>query len=118
VTLPLNKEMLEAAYELARTTPPFKSWNLPDGEDISFRVTRDPFRRGHYRKDKHGRHEIAVSALSIGYTHNLFETVCHEAIHLHQEISGMANGAEHNASFRKLAAGVCKFHGFDPKLFY
>jgi hypothetical protein len=110
--------MLEAAYELARTTPPFKSWNLPDGEDISFRVTRDPFRRGHYRRDKRGRHEIAVSALSIGYTHNLIETMAHEMIHLHLDLVGLAGTAEHNAPFKKFAARVCKFHGFDPKLFY
>lgn len=118
MTLPLDKDILEQAYELLRVTPPFRSWNLPDGEDVVFRVTRDPYRRGHYRRDSRGRHEIAVSSLSIGHTANLVETMAHECIHLHQEINGMANKNEHNAAFRKQAARVCRFHGFDPKLFY
>ena len=116
MTLPLNPEILEQAYEYVRATPPFCKWNLPDGEDVVFRVVWDPTRRGWYNKIK-GRHVIAVSSRCTGHTSSLIETMAHEMIHLHQESAGMENGAQHNAAFLKLAAQVCKVHGFDPKLF-
>jgi hypothetical protein len=44
--------------------------------------------------------------------------MAHEIIHLHQALVGMESPcAEHNAAFNKLAAQVCKTHGFDPKSF-
>jgi hypothetical protein len=43
--------------------------------------------------------------------------MAHEMIHLHQRVTGMENSAQHNAAFRKLAAHVCRLHGFDPKAF-
>jgi len=46
----------------------------------------------------------------------------HEMIHLHLEATGMESRSgdanTHNMAFRKLAARVCKLHGFDPKAFY
>jgi hypothetical protein len=39
-------------------------------------------------------------------------------VHLHQrDIGTETPGVVHNYAFHKLAARVCKHHGFDPKLF-
>ncbi len=120
MSLPLTPEVLCGAYKFLALTAPFRAWNLPDPDLILFRVVRDPAIRGHYRawsRAKHA-HEIAVSARTIGYTANLIATMAHEMIHLHQKVTCMeTRGAEHNAAFHKLAARICKIHGFDPKLF-
>src|ERR1700754_3947176 len=54
--LPLTPEMLEGANEYLRVSPPFRAWNLPHADHVSFRVmtTRDRF--GHFR----GRHRKAT----------------------------------------------------------
>lgn len=120
MTLPLTPEMLAANYDFLRTTPPYRRWTLPPSSDVKFRVTRDPGRRGHYRRDRYGRSEIAVSGRSIGHTHSLTEIMGHEMIHLHEDILGILykTNAEHSGFFRRQAARACKFHGWDPKLFY
>jgi hypothetical protein len=44
--------------------------------------------------------------------------MAHEMVHLHESQVGTgANGTLHGASFYRVAAQVCRFHGFDPKLF-
>jgi hypothetical protein len=44
--------------------------------------------------------------------------MAHEMVHLHQrDVCMETPGAQHNAAFNKLAAKVCRLHGFDPKLF-
>jgi hypothetical protein len=120
LTLPLTKEMCAGMYDYIRTTPPFRNWNLPEAEEVVFRVTRDPGRKGHYRRDRYGRREIAVSIASIGYTGSLAEVMAHEMIHLHEDMVGILykSNAEHTRFFRRNAEIVCKFHGFDPRLFY
>lgn len=122
MTLPLSPEMLEAAYEYLRTTPPFSRWNMPEGEDVKFTVAS--FRRlefGRYQWDGK-QHTINMSAKAIGYSGTLLEKMAHEMIHLHLEETGMESRRgdtdTHNAAFRKFAAQVCKTHGFDPKAFY
>lgn len=112
--------MLEACYEFLKTTPPFCDWNLHNGEEIKFKVgkLRDKFAR--YRWDGK-QHTVTMSGAAIGYTRTLIEALAHEMIHMHLEETGMeSRGSEatHNGAFRKLAALVCKHHGFDPKAFY
>lgn len=117
VTLPLDKETLEASYDYLRTTPPFSRWNLPDGEDVKFEVVRDRDIAG-WHKMVNGKHIIGISSGSIGRTHSLMEVMAHEMCHAHQRETNMeTKKSEHNAAFRKLAVLVCKFHGFDPLLF-
>lgn len=117
MTLPLDPETLEAAYEYLRTTPPFNRWNLPDGEDVSFKVVRDPALRGWYDV-RGGKHTIAISSRCIGHSVNLIATMAHEMIHLHQrDVKIETSGTQHNAAFNALADRVCRHHGFDPKLF-
>ncbi|WP_029581920.1 hypothetical protein [Bradyrhizobium sp. URHD0069] len=120
MTLPLNAEMLAAAYEYLRTTPPFNKWNLPDHEDIKFRTSRRPREAGRYEWD--GDHHIVASIHGIAYTESLMRFMSHEMVHLHLQIMGWESKARseevHNAAFRKFSALVCKHHGFDPKAFY
>ena len=118
MALSLNKEILAGAYDYLCTTPPFRNWNLPEGEDVVFKITRDPKIAGFYQKEKKtGRHIIGVSGVCIGRTATLMELMAHEMTHLHQACAGMASGSQHNAAFRKLAQSICKVHGFDPRMF-
>lgn len=116
MTLPLTPDMLAACYDFLCTTPPFNKWNLPDSEDVVFRVGRDPKLLGWYKLDD-GRHVIGISETTIGHTFSLVMVMAHEMLHLHQKDTRIETRAQHNAAFRKLARVVCRFHGFDPKLF-
>jgi hypothetical protein len=117
MTLPLNHYVLAAAYDYLAATEPFCRWNLPEGEDVAFKVIRDRQRCGSYQRVG-DTHTISISAAAIGHTTSLMQIMAHEMIHLHEEAAGMVTPAEHSAAFRKLAAVVCRFHGFDPKMFY
>jgi hypothetical protein len=93
------------------------SWNLPDGEDVIFRVERHPHRYGGYRREN-GKHVILISARCIGYTDSLMRTMGHEMVHLHQgDVKMETPGSDHNAAFRKLGLRVSRIHGWDPKVF-
>lgn len=117
MTLPLTTEALRAAYDLLNATPPFSRWNLPDGEDIEFKVVRDPRCYGWYQR-RRGRHVIAVSRRMVGYTSTLLRTMAHEMVHVHEGHTGVDKArVEHSAAFRKWAAQVCRVHGFDPRDF-
>ena len=118
MNLPLSREMLAAAYDYLCTSPPFNKWNLPDSNEVVFKVARHPALRGWYQFGGSPKHTIAISSRCIGTTHSLMATMAHEMIHLLQEeVSMDTPGSEHNLAFWKLADRVCKFHGFDPKLF-
>jgi hypothetical protein len=121
MTLPLTPETLAAAYDYLRTTPPFYKWNLPESEDVKFKIGRRPKEAGRYQWDGVD-HTITASVRGVGYTTSVMRFMAHEMIHLYLEKMGWeskAHSAEvHNAAFRKFAAQVCKYHGFDPKAFY
>jgi hypothetical protein len=117
VTLRLTKETLAAAYGYLATTEPFGRWNMPDADDVTFKVVRDRQKCGWYQRVG-DRHTISISASAIGHTASLLQIMAHEMIHLHEEATGMVRKSEHSAAFRKLAAAVCAVHGFDPKMFY
>lgn len=116
MTLPLTPEMLRGAYDLLSTTPPFSKWNLPPSEEVTFRVVRSPNLRGWYRREN-GRHVIAISSRCTGYLVSLLGTMAHEMIHLHEAAAGACTSGMHSAAFNCWAAQVCKYHGFDPKMF-
>lgn len=116
MTLPLTPESLRAAYDFLSTTPPFKRWNLPDSDDVIFRVMRTRHEHGEYRWIN-GRHRISVSAAKHGYAPILLETMAHEMIHLYTECHDIKDSSHHGPVFRRLAARVCRWHGFDPKRF-
>jgi len=116
VTLPLTPDTLRAAYDFLNSTPPFNRWNLPDGEDVIFKVVRDRTYQGWYRKIGK-RHAIGISRHFIGQTDPLIRVMGHEMVHLHEEHARALGRGEHSAAFRKWADQVCRIHGFDPKLF-
>ena len=115
--LKLTPHMLAAGYEYLRTTPPFVRWKLPPADEVQFRVSRKTSRFGEYWTEGE-EHVISVSDLSTGHTATLLTTLAHEMVHLHQHVTKTeTKGAVHNAQFRRLAARICKYHGFDPKAF-
>lgn len=120
MALRLTPEILCAAYDFVASTEPFNRWNLPEGEDIRFVVTKSRGVFARYIWD--GRHTIEVSSASVAFSSTLIEKISHEAIHMHLQITGMESRSNdpnvHNTAFRKLAALVCSRHGFDPKAFY
>jgi len=114
MTLPLDLAMLEAAYEFLRATPPFRRWRLPPGSAVEFHVIASQGLRGRCVDD--GRHQtIAISIGTIGHTHSLMMAMAHEMIHVRDNLAGIR--AHHGSSFRRSAAQVCRYHGFDPRLF-
>lgn len=119
--LPLTPEVLAAAYDYLAACEPFVRWNLPDSDDVKFKVTRSKKEYARYQWDG-GRHVISVSAAAVGHTSTLLMYLSHEILHMHLEITGMESrtGDEntHNMPFRRLAAQVCRVHGFDLKAFY
>jgi hypothetical protein len=118
MALPLTPATLAAAYDYLCTTPPFLRWNMPDSEEVVFRVGTTKRWRGWYKRDTAGRHVISLSRGCIGHTHGLFQTMAHEMVHLHQgHVKMETAGAEHNAAFHRLAVQVCKAHGWDAKDF-
>lgn len=118
MTLPLSRDVLASAYDYLCTTQPFCEWNLPDSEDVRFRVVKSPLLRGWYCLGEDGSHTIAISSRCIGQTDSLMRTMAHEIVHLHQgEVKIDSPGSEHNRAFWKLAEQVCHFHGFDYRLF-
>jgi len=118
MALRLTPEMLRAAYEYVRTTEPFCEWNLPDADDVKFKVIKSRRVYGDCTRIGDGEYRIRVSAALIGTTHTLMTTMAHEMIHVHEEHSGMARAnVMHGKAFRKLAEEVCKIHELDLKLF-
>lgn len=118
MTLPLSTEMLEQAYEYLRATPPFNRWKLPDSDGLDFTVAHTHDYYGWCDLvTKTGRFRIAVSTNAVGHTSTLMSIMAHEMVHLRQKLTRTeTKGAAHNAAFRKMAARVCKWHGFDPKM--
>ena len=121
MTLPITPEMIAAAYDYLKATPPFVKWSLPESDEVKFSVAK--FKRDYASYQWDGkRHHIRMSANAIGHSLTLFRYLAHEMIHLHLEETGMESrtGGQdtHNAAFKVLAAQVCKVHGFDPKAFY
>lgn len=117
MTVKLTPELLEWAYELVNHTEPFNKWNLPDGHEITFTVTKSASTCGDYTRNADGSHRIRISSRCIGTLPNLIEVMAHEMVHLHQARTGMETRGIHNAAFMKLATQVCRVHKFDPKGF-
>ena len=114
--LKLTPDMLRAAYEFLCTTEPFCKWNLPDGEDVEFRVGMTVRYAGTHQMDC-GRHIISMSATKVTDTLELIVTMAHEMIHLFMRDVDIDEFEPHNTSFMKLARQVCKIHSFEYEHF-
>jgi hypothetical protein len=119
MTLPLTPDIIEAAYEFLRVTPPFKGWRLPPGDDVVFHVCGSKWMGYYCREIATGLHHISLSAKRVGHTNTVFHVMAHEMIHLHQAVAKTETAnTEHNAEFNRLARQVCRLHGWDWKEFY
>jgi len=119
-TLHLTPDCLENAYEYLRTTLPFRRMNLPHADDLVFRVMGARDRFGHFRgriKTKPELNEIGVSIKVVKSTDLLMATMAHEMIHLYQHENGSCTRGSHNSEFERIAARVCRIHGFDRESF-
>lgn len=114
--LHLSPDILRATYNFLRETPPFKRWRLPEGDTISFRVTQHRKWAGSCITDPKSP-VIMASAFYIGHTDTMVRLVAHEMVHLHRDRLKSKPTGEHDATFRRLAAQVCRYHGFDPRMF-
>ena len=113
----LSRDSLAACYDFLAETPPFNKWGLPPSEDVSFRIIRGKDVRGWYimRGDKP---EIAISSACVKRTDTLTATMAHEICHLYEDRAGFSRpDVIHGKAFLKLAAQVCKHHGWDEALF-
>jgi predicted SprT family Zn-dependent metalloprotease len=110
-----NRDTLRAAYNYLNETPPFNKWNLPDGDDVEFRVVRDRGTFGWYLREN-GKHIIGLSVSTVGHTDTLIRTMAHEMVHIHEHCSGPCKKG-HSRAFKRWSEQVCRVHGFDPKAF-
>ena len=114
MALHITPEMLEAAYELLRATPPFNRWKLPHADDVEFHVTTSP----HHDAICCEPGGIHVSGALHSYLPGVLQTMAHEMIHLyHMRQNTFRQDAAHGEAFRKAVRQVCRYHGFDPKRF-
>lgn len=111
----LTPEILRAAYEYLRATPPFNRWRLPAADEVEFHVTRHKDRTGDCETAGGQEPIIRISAALVGWTSSLMATMAHELVHLYLDRKGVR--AHHGREFQRCARLVCKRHGFDPRLF-
>ena len=116
MTLRITEDLLRSTYDMLNCCGPFTEWNLPDGEDVRFIVSRSREHYGQYGLWG-GKHFIEVSSAKCGHLTTVIYTVAHEMCHLTIEEQGLRDSAKHGPAFRKLAARVSAHLGFDPKMF-
>lgn len=115
--LRLTPDLLRAAYDFLASSDPFRRLNMPASAAIAFTVARTRTHNGWHNFRK-GRHEIVISAGAAGSTDMLMRTMAHEMLHVHDYAPRRKkSSAEHSTAFRRLAAAVCRVHGFDLKAF-
>lgn len=112
MAFPLTKELLSASYDLLLLTPPFVRWKMPPSDEITFSITRSIDTRGFAT----GIDKIGISERNVGRFETLLPTMAHEMVHVYNHVKGH-NRSAHGAEFQRCAALVCKYHGFDPKMF-
>lgn len=72
---------------------------------------------GTYQYGPGDRHEITLSCVNVGHTDTLLRAMAHEMCHLRQLLRKTEGRGQHNAEFRRLGARVCRYHGWDGRLF-
>ena|ERR1041385_4648864 len=110
----ITPELLEAAYELLRTVPPFRGWKLPHADDVVFHVSGT---RAHFAQHSvaASTHCVEISAAKNMQLGTLLMTLAHELCHMREAMLGKQ--PRHGALFNKLADQVCKRHGWDRGAF-
>src|SRR5580693_7778203 len=101
MTLPLTPEMLAAAYDFLRTTPPFTGWRLPESDDVVFGLSLRPKEFGRYQWDGE-HHTITMSIKAIAHTDTLMRYMAHEMVHLSLEKDGLEEDRRRRGSQRRV----------------
>ena len=111
----LTPDMAEAGYEFLRTCKPFGALQLPHADEIEFRITRHKVEAG---ACWHEGERVGID-LSLNFNGHLYSeflaTMAHEMIHLWQIRAGRA--PNHNSEFRRKEKSVCRYFGFDERVF-
>lgn len=110
----LTPLVLERTYELLVWTHPFVIGNLPDSEDVVFKVTRSHDLRGTYHRDTKDRHIIEISSCCNRTLDALIRTMAHEMCHL---MAGAVFGDRRDVMHSKIVDATCKRHGWDIAMF-
>jgi hypothetical protein len=110
----LTPDMLAAGYDFLRTTDPFRRWKLPKSDEMGFCVVCRADLSADFGVER-GIPFIRVSEVHNGHAATVLSTLAHEMIHLHQHLTG--DREIHGPRFQRMAARVCRVHGFDPKTF-
>ena len=112
-------ELIAAAYDFLRKTPPFSRWKLPPTEEVEFSTLKDPhgalFGYHQCNADGQGGHRIRVSEGKVGTIRTLVFVMAHEMIHVAQAIERTTTKGEHNRDFHQRKRRVAKLHGYDVK---
>lgn len=106
----LTPEILAAAYNYLRSTPPFCRWDLPEGQWVRFHIDRSPNNRATCWND--GNWHIKMSERLHSHTYSVMQTMAHEMCHMKD-----TGPAHHGKEFHRIVNLVCRHHGFDPAAF-
>lgn len=110
--------MLEAAYEMLRTTRPIKGWRLPPADNVEFVVTRSLEYRG-WHTLKNGVSRIHISCKAVGSLAELTRTMAHEMVHQYEDgwLDNYRSSTNHSRRWHQLAKSVCQWHCWDYPAF-
>src|SRR5437868_467430 len=114
--LVLDASALARIYDYLRATQPFSRWRLPEPELVNFKVARSRVWQGQCYAQR-GRYGIDISTALVGHSATLLTVMAHEMVHLAQKVAKTESNGGHNAEFQRLAAQVCRIHGFDHRTF-
>lgn len=112
----MTPAMLEASYELLRTTPPFRGWRLPPGDEVEFHTINSGKFAADYRP-LGGGHIIRINTQWHASIHSLTKTMAHEMTHMHHALRHPKDTAHHGKRFWAFAKTVCRHHGWSVKEF-
>lgn len=118
MSLHLTIEMIELSYDLLRETPPFKRWKLPHSDEIQFDIIEVDTHSADYILVRDKTHRIRINNKWTGTLAKLIANLAHEMVHLRLEsVCQNDRDDQHGPEFQRLAAQVCRHHGFDRKGF-
>jgi len=105
----LTPDICERAYELLRVTKPFSGWQLPEADEVEFRVGKSNKVYGGCGERSTG-HLIELSATMNTDLTTALQTMAHEMIHLHQHMIGVRHERDgnHGRTFDAAAYKVCR----------
>lgn len=102
----ITPDLLRSTYDYLRGLPPFRRWRLPEGDKVSFHVTR--MRDFADVEECGGKYTVRLSMHKHDHLLTILMTMAHEMGHIHA-------GMGHGKAFQRAMDQVSKYHGFDRK---